>query len=75
MVNNIFRALYLIVATCLVIVLYGIYRNMEQANRYKVISAGQNSLNIFDTKTRKIYNYAGRDLYDQRYNEIKEIPK
>ena len=74
MVNNIFKALYLIVAICLVIVLFGIYGNMGQADRYKIVQH-PNGATIFDTKTHKLYFWNTTKILDKNLKEIKELPE
>ena len=75
MVNNIFKGLFLAVAICLVLVLYGIYRNLEQTNRFKVVQH-TSGLSIYDTKQHKFYFHPTmHGFIDENKKRVKSIPR
>ena len=83
MVNNIFKALYLVVLVCFVFVLFGIYQQLDNG-RFQITD---NNV-VLDTKTGKIYLHntslggyiklkKGKEEKDDWYESLKitELPR
>ena len=66
MVNNIFKALYLVVLVCLVFVLFGIYQKMDNG-RFQIAEN-----RVLDTKTGRVYLHL---INNGGYSKIKKVEK
>jgi|GEM_PF-3166932 len=75
--NSFFKIASLILALCILLVLYGIYSRMNES-RYVVYPKGE-GLILFDTKTNDFYFHSNykwhRISNDGDESEVKELPK